>query len=169
MQAGRNREDAMTTENSNGPALLCWDNSDGAARAIEHAGRILGDGHPAIVLFAHVPTESARGILGGLSGPDAPIMGVTDAEDVLERGVGAARGAGFDATGLLIAAERKTAEIITSTADERDALVIVMGQRKRSGIGKLLLGSVAREVLDSEHRPVLMVSPGEPGSYPSRR
>ncbi|HEY2770875.1 MAG TPA: universal stress protein [Solirubrobacteraceae bacterium] len=156
----------MTAGNSTGPALLCWDNSDGAERAIEHAGRILGDGHQAIVLFAHVPTESARGILGGLSGPDAPIMGVTDAENVLARGLAFAREAGFDAAGTLIAAERRTAEIITSMADEHDAIVIVMGQRQRSTIGKLLLGSTAQEVLNSDHRPVLMVSPGTPGAYP---
>jgi hypothetical protein len=92
----------MTAESSTGPTLLCWDNSDGAERAIEHAGRILGNGHEAIVLFAHVPSESARGILGGLSGPDAPIMGVTDAENVLGRGLTFAREAGFDATGKLL-------------------------------------------------------------------
>jgi nucleotide-binding universal stress UspA family protein len=156
----------MSTDNPNGPALLCWDNSEAAARAIEHAGRILGEGRPALVLFAHVPTEAARGVLGGLSGPDAPIMGVTDAEDVLERGLGVARRAGFQPTGMLIPAARKTSEVIAEIAEAHDALMIVMGQRQRSAIGKLLLGSVAREVLDSHHRPVLLVGPGPPGRYP---
>jgi nucleotide-binding universal stress UspA family protein len=148
------------------PALLCWDGSDAALSAIRHAAGILGRGHPAVVLFAHVPTESARGILGGLSGPDAPIMGPADAEDLLERGVNAARDAGFETTGLRIAAEQKTAALIASTAEEHDALLIVMGQRERSGLGKLLLGSVSRELLDSFHRPVLLVGPGSAGQYP---
>lgn len=156
----------MPATDFNSPALLCWDGSEGAVSAIHHAGRILGPGREAVVLFAHVPTESARGILGGLSGPDAPIMGITDAEDLLERGVSVAREAGFNATGLRIAAERKTAEIVVALAEERDAVLIVMGQRRRSALGTLLLGSVARDVLNSNHRPVMLVGPGSSGPYP---
>jgi nucleotide-binding universal stress UspA family protein len=142
-----------------GPALLCWDDSDAAERAIQHAARILGQGHRAMVLFAYVPTEAARGPFGGFGGPDAPIMGVTDAEDMLERGVRVAREAGLDATGLSIVAERRTSEIIAALAEEHNAMLIVMGQRKRSPLGMLLVGSVAREVLGLHERPVLLVGP----------
>jgi hypothetical protein len=48
-------------------------------------------------------------------------MAPSDAEDVLERGVERAREAGFDASGVRIAAGRKTAELITSEAEERDS------------------------------------------------
>ncbi len=147
-----------------GPALLCWDGSDAAAQAIQHAGRILGQGHSAIVLFAYVPTEAARGPFTGWSGPDAPIMGITDAEDLLERGVRAACEAGLETTGLSMVAERRTSEIIATLAEERDAVLIVMGQRKRSTLGTLLLGSVAREVLGLHERPVLLVGPNRLGS-----
>lgn len=147
-----------------GPALICWDNSDAAERAIQHAARILGQGHRAIVLFAYVPTEAARGPLGGLGGPDAPIMGVTDAEHLLERGVAAARAAGLDATGLAVIAERRTSEIIAALAEEHNAVLIVMGQPKRSQVGRLLLGSVAREVLGLHERPVMLVGPGRGGN-----
>lgn len=156
----------MESSGANKPALLCWDGSDGAASAIQHAARILGPGHDALVVFAHVPTESARGILGGFSGPDAPIMGISDAEDLLERGVRVAREAGLAATGLRITAERRTSEIVVALAEEHDAVLIVMGQRERSELGRLLLGSVAREVLDTHHRPVLLVGPGSAGPYP---
>jgi nucleotide-binding universal stress UspA family protein len=148
------------TAPGDGPALLCWDDSEAAVRAIQHAGRILGEGHSAIVLFAYVPTEASRGPLAGFGGPDAPIMGITDAEDVLERGVRAANEAGLAATGLSIVAERKTSEIIVALAEEHDATLIVMGQRKRSPLGTLLVGSVAREVLGLHERPVLLVGPG---------
>jgi nucleotide-binding universal stress UspA family protein len=44
-----------------------------------------------------------------------------------------------------------------------------MGQRERSGIGRLVLGSVARGVLEADHRPVLMAGPSRPGIYPRSR
>ena len=151
------------------PVLICWDGSEGAARAIEGAAAIVGEAHRATVLFAHVPTESARGILGGLSGPDAPIMGPADAEALVEEGVRVARQAGFEASGLPVIAERKTSEIIASTAEAEGSLLITMGQRERSGIGTLLLGSVARGVLEADHRPVLLAGPSRAGIYPRSR
>lgn len=151
------------------PVLICWDGSEGAARAIGDAAAIVGAARPATVLFAHVPTESARGILGGFSAPDAPIMGATDAEVLMEQGLRVAREAGFEASALPVIAERKTSEIIASTAEAEGSLLITMGQRERSGIGTLVLGSVARGVLEADHRPVLLAGPGRPGVYPRSR
>ncbi|MGN6872663.1 MAG: universal stress protein [Solirubrobacteraceae bacterium] len=148
------------------PVLICWDGSEGAARAIHDAASIVGGGRRATVLFAHVPTESARGILGGFSAPDAPIMGHADAEMLLEQGVRVAREAGFEADALPVVAERKASEIIASTADAEGSLLITMGQRERSAIGTLVLGSVARGVLETDHRPVLLAGPSRPGNYP---
>jgi nucleotide-binding universal stress UspA family protein len=156
-------------DGSDGPVLICWDGSEGAARAIDDAAAIVGPSRQAIVLFAHVPTESARGILGGFSAPDAPIMGHADAELLMEEGLRAARAAGFDARGLPVVAERKTSEIIAATAEAEGALLIAMGQRERSAIGTLVLGSVARGVLEADHRPVLLAGPSHPGVYPRSR
>lgn len=149
----------MSAEHPTGPVLLCWDGSASARYAIRQAAKLLGEGRSATVLFAHVPTESARGLLAGLAGPDAPIMGPTDAEVLIEQGMDAAREVGFDAAPLGVVADRKTASIIVDTADEQDAPVIVMGQRGRSAVGVALLGSVARDVLNSFHRPVMLVGP----------
>lgn len=151
-----------------GPVLLCWDGSDGALQAMRDARAVIGT-RPAIVLFAHVPTESARGILAGASGPDAPIMGEADAELVIDAGVQAARREGYEATPMRIVADRKTAEIIAEVADQHDVPLIAMGQRKRSALGTLLLGSVARGVLARHHRPVLLSGPESPGLYPQGR
>jgi nucleotide-binding universal stress UspA family protein len=148
------------------PVLLCWDGSESAARAIAHTAAILGPGRHATVLFAHVPTESARGILGGFSGPDAPIMGTTDVEALMEEGLRVARAAGFEAKALPMAAEGKTSEVIVRIAEEEGSALITMGQRERSGFGTLILGSVARGVLESHHRPVLLAGPSGPGVYP---
>jgi nucleotide-binding universal stress UspA family protein len=149
----------MPGDGSNRPVLLCWDGSDSAGSAIAHAAEILGAGRRAIVLFAHVPTEEHRGVLAGMSGPDAPILGLADAEATLEEGVRVASQAGFAASGQRITAHSKTAEIIVTTAQEHDAALIVMGQRGRSGLKEALLGpgSVAQGVLSSYGGPVLLV------------
>ncbi|MFC6906223.1 universal stress protein [Halalkalicoccus tibetensis] len=47
--------------------------------------------------------------------------------------------------------------VITSYADEHDADMIVMGSHGRSGVSRVLLGSVAERVLRTTHRPVLVV------------
>lgn len=162
---GAEGDDSASTD---GPVLLCWDGSDGARQAMRDARAVIRT-RRAIVLFAHVPTESARGILGGLSGPDAPIMGEADAEVVLDAGVQAARKEGYEASPMRIVAEGKTAEIIVAVADQHDAPLIGMGQRKRSALGTLMLGSVARGVLARHHRPVLLSGPEGPGLYPGGR
>jgi nucleotide-binding universal stress UspA family protein len=145
----------MTTDDPHGPAIFCFDGSEGAATAIKLARPILRDRHPAVVLFVHTPTERSLGGVG--SGPDAPIVGAADAETVLERGVALARDAGFEPEPLRVEADRKTAAIIADVAAQRDADVIVMGQRGRSGLAAAVLGSVSRDVINAADRPVLVV------------
>jgi nucleotide-binding universal stress UspA family protein len=149
----------MAIDGSQEPVLLCWDGSASARSAIAHAAQILGAGRRAIVLLAHVPTEEHRGVLAGTSGPDAPIVGLADAEDMLEEGVRIASEAGFDASGERVVADRKTAEIIIAMAQEHGVSLIVMGQRGRSGLKAALLGlgSVAQGVLSAYGGPVMLV------------
>jgi nucleotide-binding universal stress UspA family protein len=52
---------------------------------------------------------------------------------------------------------KEAAEDLISTADERGAEFIVIGLRKRSPVGKLLLGSNAQRVLLDAACPVLAV------------
>ena len=62
-----------------------------------------------------------------------------------------------------------TAELL---AQERDALVdlVVMATHARSGLGRVVVGSVAEELLQAGQRPILMVHPttgdGEPAVGP---
>ena len=97
----------------------------------------------------------AQAVTGGRI--DAPVSGEADAHDVVEAGVAIAREAGFEADALLLAADRKTAELIAATADELDAPAIVIGQRGLSGLKSALLGSVSRDVVNAYHRPVIVV------------
>ena len=51
------------------------------------------------------------------------------------------------------------AEEVLRVAQETDASVIVIGLRKRSPVGKLLMGSSAQRILLDADRPVLAVKP----------
>jgi nucleotide-binding universal stress UspA family protein len=149
----------MTLDDPQGPFVLCYDGSETSERAIRVAPVVVGRGRAARVLYAYKPTERSLGIAQAMTGGgiDAPVSGEADALDVLEAGVAIAREAGFEAEGLLIAADRKTAELIAATADELDAPAIVMGQRGMSGLKSALLGSVSRDVVNAYHRPVIVV------------
>jgi len=51
------------------------------------------------------------------------------------------------------------ADEVLRVADETDASLIVIGLRRRSPVGKLLLGSSAQRILLDADRPVLAVKP----------
>jgi nucleotide-binding universal stress UspA family protein len=80
-----------------------------------------------------------------------------DAHRVVEAGVVIACEAGFMAEALVLAADRKTGELIAGTAGELDAPAIVMSQHGLSGVKSALLRSVSREVVRAYHRPVVVV------------
>ena len=139
--------------------MLCYDGSEAAERAIRVAPVLVGRGRTARVLYAYKPTERSMGVAQALTGGgiDAPVSGEADAHDVVDAGVAIAREAGFEAEALLLAADRKTGELIAATADELDAPAIVIGQRGLSGLKSAVLGSVSRDVMNAYHRPVIVV------------
>ena len=51
------------------------------------------------------------------------------------------------------------ADEVLRVAEQTDASVIVIGLRRRSAVGKLLMGSSAQRILLDSHRPVLAVKP----------
>lgn len=53
----------------------------------------------------------------------------------------------------------EAADEVLRVASEVDASVVVIGLRKRSAVGKLLMGSVAQRILLDADRPVLAVKP----------
>ena len=55
------------------------------------------------------------------------------------------------------------ADTVVRTAEESGASVIVIGLRRRSPVGKLLMGSAAQRILLDADRPVLAVKPQADG------
>jgi nucleotide-binding universal stress UspA family protein len=142
------------------PVLIGYDGSDYAKDAIKAAGEQLRDGRRAIVLTVWQP-YTAGGFGGAPIPPDIDKDIEQQAQGVADQGAELARKAGFEAEGTV---ERGDPiwERIVETADEQDADIVVMGSHGRTGVQRVLLGSVAASVASHADRPVLIVHrPGE--------
>ena len=128
------------------------------------------------VLIGYVPTpEGEAAFAAGLAeaklrGEDlvvlnsprggAPVSADVAPPAVVERLTAEAAGAGVMLTVRQDAHAGDLAEEVVRVADELSASVIVIGIRRRSAVGKLLLGSSAQRILLDANRPVLAVKPG---------
>ncbi|MGV1047330.1 MAG: universal stress protein [Solirubrobacterales bacterium] len=147
------------------PSLIAYDGSSQAKGAIVEAGRELGDGRRAIVLTVYEPPDriAFAGLGGGTELDPATVSALQDAaaseaSTVAEEGAELAREAGFAAEARVAAAPSPWQEIV-AIAEEIDAGVIAIGSRGRTGLPKVLLGSVATAVAQHSRRSVLIVHP----------
>ncbi|HEX6358325.1 universal stress protein [Actinophytocola sp.] len=90
----------------------------------------------------------------------APVSSDVAAPDVVARLEATTKEAGVSLTVRQDAHAGDLAEEVVRVADELRASVIVIGIRRRSAVGKLLLGSSAQRILLDANRPVLAVKPG---------
>ena len=142
------------------PILIAYDGSEYAKEAIKQAGEQLRDGRRAIVLTVWQP-YSAMGFVG------APAVVPVELEQNVERearrvaeeGARLARRAGFDAEPLVAQGDPVWQRIVES-AEEHDADILVMGSHGRTGISRLLLGSVASAAANHTDRLVLIAHKG---------
>jgi nucleotide-binding universal stress UspA family protein len=145
------------SDNSKGqPILFAYDGSEYAKEAIKQAGEQLGPGRSAIVLTVWQP-------YGSIAFVGAPAVAPVGLEDDLEKdarrvaaeGARLARLAGFDAEPV---AERGDPvwQRIVEAADERNAALLVMGSHGRTGVPRVLMGSVASTAASHTDRPVLI-------------
>jgi nucleotide-binding universal stress UspA family protein len=112
------------------------------AAALEEARR---RGEPLLLL------NSARG--------GAAVSADVAGEDVVEELAGRARADGVPFELRQTTHSGEIADEVLRVAREADASVIVIGLRKRSPVGKLLMGSSAQRILLDADRPVLAVKP----------
>ena len=144
--------------------LLCYDGSEDARAAINHAGELLG-GQPTTVLtvwepFIEVLTRTSYGIgymgeMLNMEEIDAANSG--GAQRRAEEGSELARQAGLDAQPRICAQQTTIADAILEQANELHATVIVVGSRGLTGIKSMLLGSVSHRLIQHADRAVLVV------------
>jgi nucleotide-binding universal stress UspA family protein len=161
-----------STTDAQRPVLIAYDGSRQAKGAIGEAARVLGAGRGrAVVLTVREPLDQIAfaGLGGGTTLDPATVSAMqessaNEATVVAEEGARLAREAGFAAEPRVEVATSPWQEIV-AVADELDAGVIAIGSRGRTGLPKVLLGSVASAVAQHSRRSVLIVHPeatGEP-------
>lgn len=138
--------------------LLPTDGGEVALRAAEHAVALAKlCGATLHLVFVHEPypyigvgsTNSA-----GVNAYDAEAR--QHAAEAFRRIDDIAQRAGVAVTSALVEGKR-TAQAIADSAEELAADLIVMGSHGRSGVARVLLGSVTSQVLVSAKVPVLVV------------
>ena len=149
-QAGAIRVIVHPTDFSVNSQAALWV-ARGLAR--DHAARLillhvaslefLTDGTPAAIVDPHAERLELERLRKRVDGPDLKYP----VETVMERGY--------------------AAPDIIDTADELNCDLIVMGTHGRTGLGRLLMGSVAENVLSKANCPVLVVKAGERVSAPA--
>lgn len=158
-------ERAAATPHEDRPILVCFDGSETARHAIAAAGSLLGRRRAVVLAVWSSPIGMA---VHGMATAQAEHEKEQErrASDLAAEGCTLARDAGFDAVPLAardIPGEG-TARTILGIADERDAILIVLGARGLSGLRSLMLGSVSHGVVNHSRRPVL-VAPTAPASH----
>jgi nucleotide-binding universal stress UspA family protein len=163
----------MATEPT--PLLVGYDGSDGARRAIEHAGALM-DGAPAIVAFVSPLAEevvlgtdfeaSAAAVAEASAELDAAMA--TETGRIAAKGARLAEDAGLRATPLAVRGEQSVWPALLRIADEHGASALVVGRRGLSGLRSALVGSVSHGIVHHSRRPVLIVPPcdAEAGAGP---
>jgi nucleotide-binding universal stress UspA family protein len=153
-----------------GPVVAAYDGSQGATRAIEVVGRLLG-GRATVVVQAWEPvfhrSLTARALdVGPVDDLRATVEDLQEA--VADRaaartqdGVAAARAAGLDAVGDTVESDDGAWRAVATAARAHGASVIAVGTRGLGAARSALLGSVSSGLIKNAELPILVV-PAEP-------
>lgn len=142
------------------PMILCYDDSDGARRAIEAAAELL-PGRRAVVLdVGPLVTPKQAYAAAPFAVPGFEQQNLEDARARAQRGLDHALSHGLRATAEATVGA-PTWQSILDAADKVDAALIVIGSRGLRGIREAFEGSLSHEVSEHSHRPVLVVPPND--------
>jgi nucleotide-binding universal stress UspA family protein len=134
---------------------IAWatDGSELADSALEYV-RKLAEIHGSRIVAVH-----ADELLKGRSGGASSLADESDIREKLRVQVEELRSAGFDARLEVRSGSDDVAKLIERVAADVDADLVVVGTHGRSGVSAALMGSVARALCHTSHRPVLVVPP----------
>jgi nucleotide-binding universal stress UspA family protein len=136
---------------------IAWatDGSELADQALEHV-RKLAEIHGSRIVAVHA-NEVFVGRAAG-----APVLAdEPDIREKIEGQVQELRDAGFDAELEVPTGSQHVASLVAHAADDIGADLIVVGTHGRGAVAGVLMGSVARGLCHSAHRPVLVVPPAD--------
>ena len=140
--------------------LIAYDGSPGARTAVETAGRLFPSAR-AMVLYARQPLEGLAAHLEGhpaledIRRLDASTL--DSSQLIATEGVKLAEANGLRAEPEVSSTMETAATAIAQAADEVEADVIIIGNRRRGGVAAALLGSTSAGVVHQSARPVLVV------------
>jgi nucleotide-binding universal stress UspA family protein len=148
-----------------GPALVGYDGSPAAKRALQEAVDLLGPVPMLVVVIweAGLPFDLAAAPTIELAPVDIRAALEWDqqlydsARRLAEQAAGDARELGRTADGLVVADEMTPADTLIRLAAERDAAVIVVGRHGHRAVREALVGSTTRELIQRAPCPVLVV------------
>ncbi len=154
--------DEYASADGDGPLVICYDGSEDAKHAIEHAGSLLGgrdalvvtvwQGSPPLGSFAFAGATDSMFDFVEVNRAAAE-LGARVAAD----GVRIAEQAGLHAEPVAVEATGPVWKTIVDIADRNDAATIVMGSRGLTGLQSMLLGSVSSAVVHHADRPTLVI------------
>jgi nucleotide-binding universal stress UspA family protein len=134
---------------------IAWatDGSELADNALEHV-RKLAEIHGSRIVAVH-----ANELLTGRAAGAPLLADEPDLRAKIACQVDELRAAGFDAELEVRTGSKDVAKLVENAADEVGADLIVVGTHGRGAIAGTVLGSVARSLCHTSHRPVLVVPP----------
>jgi nucleotide-binding universal stress UspA family protein len=157
-----------------GAYLVLLDGSAFAERALPYASALAGLAEDELILVRVAPAV-ARVYATGAPGRDLAVgpPGEPSARGYLEAVAAKLRATGIRATPRAVplqdaARAEQVAAAVAATAAAVGARGVVMTTHGRSGLGRLLYGSVAEAVLRSATTPVLCVPPGAGATWADR-
>jgi len=145
--------------------LVPTDFSENAELALEYAIALAKQCSAKLHLL-HTPVVPTY-LLMDLSyspGPEAVTRILNDAQEALDRQSQTINAAGVEH--FTVIREGTVHEVIRDYAEEHDVDLVVVGTHGRSGISKLMYGSVTERVLKTVHTPIIVVPP-KGGRVPS--
>lgn len=144
---------------------IVWatDGSELADRALEHV-RKLAETHDSHIVAVH-----ANELLTGRAAGAPVLADEPEIREKLEMQVKDLREAGFDAELKVRTGSHHVATLVEQAAEEVGADLIVVGTHGRGAVTGALMGSVAKGLCHTSHRPVLVVPPARPTERATER